>query len=158
MTNEQDRHKKSIITTAPGKCPGLWASLSPFDVASEDVGHFNGDDHLELTRRARLQTDHAYIPIWVIKVVPGQTPATLRNQCLDCRSLGQPHVRRAGSVTDRCIAGVILNSLLKTSTICICEEYLTRTTACVACAVSKYSLVWSGAFMAVSSWFPSPRF
>ena len=61
---------KSIITTASGKYPGLWASLSPFDVASEDVGHFNSDDHLELTRRARLQMDHAYIHIRVVEVAP----------------------------------------------------------------------------------------
>jgi hypothetical protein len=62
MTNENKADIKSIITAAQGNTVGL---------SSEDVGHFKSDDYLELTRRAGLQTDHAYVGGRVIDVAPG---------------------------------------------------------------------------------------
>jgi hypothetical protein len=41
---------------------------SPFDVASEDVGDFKRDDHLESTGWAWLQTDHAYVCLGIVEV------------------------------------------------------------------------------------------
>jgi hypothetical protein len=70
MTNKQNRYK-FYYYSCPRKYRGRLASSSPFDVASKDVGHFKSDNHLELTRRAGFQADHADVRLGVIEVAPG---------------------------------------------------------------------------------------
>jgi len=78
-------------------------------VASDDVGHFERYDDLELTRWSRFQVDRAHICVGVVEVVACETPPTLCDRRIECRSLGQPHVGMACSLLDRCI--VILDPL-----------------------------------------------
>ncbi|KAH9172605.1 hypothetical protein EDB89DRAFT_1963939 [Lactarius sanguifluus] len=95
--------------------------LSLFNLASENVGHFQRDDDLELTRCAWLQADYAYIRIWVVEVLTRKSPATLSDRRVQCRSPEQQHVRRACSLVDRCIAEVILGPRsLRRDKLCPC--------------------------------------
>jgi hypothetical protein len=70
MTNKQNRYK-IYHCSCPRKYRGRWASSSPLDVASKYVGHLESDNHLELTRRARLQANHADVRLGIIEVAPG---------------------------------------------------------------------------------------
>ncbi len=78
-------------------------------MASDDVGHFERYDDLELTRWSRFQVDRAHICVGVVEVVARETPPTLCNRRIECRSPGKSRVGRACSLLDRCI--VILDPL-----------------------------------------------
>jgi len=80
-------------------------------VVSDDVGHFKRDDGLELTRWSRLQADRPYKCIRIIEVLSCETPPTLCDRRVECPSPGKPHVGRAFSLVDRCVAKVILDPL-----------------------------------------------
>ncbi|KAH9172946.1 hypothetical protein EDB89DRAFT_1961776 [Lactarius sanguifluus] len=72
-------------------------------MALDDIGHFECDDDLELTRWSRLQADRAHICVRVVEVATSEAPPTLCNRRIEHRSLGQPHVGRACSFVDRCV-------------------------------------------------------
>ncbi|KAF8263712.1 hypothetical protein EI94DRAFT_1788387 [Lactarius quietus] len=98
---ERDRHDSHTVSSALG-------SSSPFYVASDDSGHFERDDDLELTRWSRLQADHAHVCIRVVEVTVCETPATLGDRHTRCLSPGKTDSGRDCSFKDWCMAGVIL--------------------------------------------------
>ncbi len=79
--------------------------------ASDDVGHFKRDNDLELARWSWLQAYCAHICIRVVEVAARETPPTLRDRRVECRSPGQPHVGRTCSLVGRCIVEVLLDPL-----------------------------------------------
>ena len=83
----------------------------PFEVASEDVGHFKHDDDLGLTRWAWFQADHAYVYVRVVEVEDRQAPAPLCDRHLKYRSLEQRYIWREYSLVNWRIAEIVLDPL-----------------------------------------------
>jgi hypothetical protein len=74
--NQSDR---KLLSCLPEDIWCVLGSSSPFDMGSEEVGHFKRDYDLQFTRWTWLQADRAHKYVRVIEVAVYEAPPTRRN-------------------------------------------------------------------------------
>ena len=123
-TVQSKRH--NLLSHQPKDISCALISSSPFDVASEDVGHSKRDDDLQFTRWTGFYVDRAYTCTRIVKVLARKTPQILRNRCVRRRSLEK---FRACYFLNRCAAEISWVLYVKTSGMSMWGKILARTAA-----------------------------